>query len=156
MQLRSLGCFAAMAAAFALTQAVAQTAAPHVEAAWARPTVAGQSAGGGYVTIVGGSAADRLISISAPVSQQVELHTMEMQGDVMRMRQILDVPVAAKEQVAFKPGGKHLMFIGLKQPLQAGSSFPLTLRFEKAGDVTVQMKVAMQPPSAAATAGRKH
>ncbi|MDQ2780688.1 MAG: copper chaperone PCu(A)C [Pseudomonadota bacterium] len=121
--------------------------APHAEAAWARPTVAGQGSGGGYVTIVGGSAADRLVSASTPVARSVELHSMEMQGDVMRMRQIQDLPVPAGAEVAFKPGGKHLMFVGLKQPLLTGTSFPLTLRFEGAGAVTVQVKVAVQAPT---------
>lgn len=145
-----------VAALLASSATMAQTASPpHAEAAWARPTVAGQGSGGGYVTIVGGSAADRLVSASAPVAQAVELHTMEMQGDVMRMRQIPEVAVPAGAEVAFKPGGKHLMFVGLKQPLQAGASFPLTLRFEKAGEVTVQMRVAVQAP-AGAGAAHKH
>ena len=100
----------------------------------------------------GGSAADRLVSASAPVARSVELHTMEMQGDVMRMRQIQDLPVPAGAEVAFKPGGKHLMFVGLKQPLQVGASFPLTLRFEKAGEVTVQVTVALQAPADAGPA----
>ena len=144
------------AAVLVSSVAVAQTPSmPHAASAWARPTVAGQSAGGGYVTIVGGNAADRLISASAPVAKSVELHTMEMQGDVMRMRQIPDVAVPAGTEVALKPGGKHLMFMGLKEPLQAGSSFPLTLRFEKAGEVTVQVKVAVQAPSDAGAA-HKH
>ena len=145
------------AAAVVSSAAFAQTAPPpHVGAAWARPTVAGQSAGGAYVTIVGGSAADKLVSVSTPVAQSVELHTMEMQGDVMRMRQIPEVAVPAAAQVAFEPGGKHLMLRGLMQPLQAGSTFPLTLHFEKAGDVTVQTKVAVQAPGNDAAPSHKH
>jgi periplasmic copper chaperone A len=117
-----------------------------VEAAWARPTVAGQSAGGGYLKITGGGAADRLLSASAPVAKNVELHTMEMDGNVMRMRPVDAVAVPAGQTVELKPGGLHIMLMGLAQPLKSGSSFPLTLRFEKAGNVTVQVKVAPQAP----------
>ena len=124
--------------------AVAQVA--KVEAAWARPTVAGQSAGGGYLKIAGGATADRLLSATAPVAKQTELHTMSMDGDVMRMRPIEAVPVPARQMVELKPGGMHLMLVGLAKPLAAGSTFPLTLRFEKAGDITVQVKVATQAP----------
>lgn len=129
-----------------LSSAGALAQVTKVEAAWARPTVAGQSAGGGYLKIVGGAAADRLLSGSAPVAKNVELHTMEMDGSVMRMRPVDAVAVPAGQTVELKPGGLHVMFMGLAQPLKDGSSFPLTLRFEKAGNVTVQVKVAPQAP----------
>lgn len=157
MQLRKGWWIAALMSSAALAQTGVGTAsAPRADAAWARPTVAGQGSGGGYVRIVGGSMADRLLGASAPVAQSVELHTMEMQGDVMRMRQMPDQAVPAGAEVAFQPGGKHLMLLGLKQPLKAGTRFPLTLRFEKAGEVTVQMQVTTQPPVAEATAPHKH
>ena len=117
-----------------------------VESAWARPTVAGQSSGGGYLKITGGAAADRLVSVSTPAAMNVELHTMEMDGNVMRMRPVDAVAVPAGQTVELKPGGLHLMLMGLAQPLKSGSSFPLALRFEKAGEVKVQVKVAAQAP----------
>ena len=117
-----------------------------VESAWARPSVAGQSAGGAYLKITGGALADRLLSASAPVAQHAELHTMTMEGDVMRMRSVDAVAVPPGQTVELKPGGMHLMFVGLAQPLKTGSRFPLTLRFEKAGAITVQVKVAAQAP----------
>jgi copper(I)-binding protein len=123
----------------------AQTA-PKVEAAWARPTVAGQSGGGGFLKITGGSVNDRLVSASAGVSKVVELHTMEMDGNVMRMRPIDAIEVPAGATVELKPGGRHVMFMGLTQALKAGTSFPLTLRFEKAGEVKVDVQVATQAP----------
>ena len=89
----------------------AQTA-PKVEDAWARPTVAGQAGGGGFLKITSASA-DRLIAASAPVSKTVELHTMQMDGDVMRMRQIPAIEIPAGQTVELKPGGLHVMFIGL-------------------------------------------
>ena len=119
-----------------------------VQDAWARPTVQGQTVGGGYFRIDGGPAADRLLAVSADIAQSVELHTMRMDGDVMRMRQLDSVDVPAKQSVEFKPGGMHVMLIGLKTPLRVGNSFPMTLRFEKAGSVSVNVRVLPAPPAA--------
>ena len=121
----------------------AQTALK-VEGAWARPTVQGQDAGGGFLKITGGATADKLVSASAAVSKTVELHSMVMEGDVMRMREIGVIDVPAGKTVELKPGGLHVMFIGIAQPLKNGDSFPLTLRFEKAGEVKVEVKVMTQ------------
>ena len=118
--------------------------APKVEAAWARPTVAGQAGGGGFLKITGGAAADRLVSGSAGVAKAVELHTMEMDGNVMRMRQIDAIEVPAGQTIELKPGGRHIMFVGLTKTLKNGDHFPLTLRFEKAGEVRVDVKVITQ------------
>ena len=127
--------------------AQAQTA-PKVEAAWARPTVAGQSGGGGYLKITGGATPDRLLSVNAGVAKMVELHSMEMDGNVMRMRPIEGgIAIPAGQTVELKPGGSHVMFMGLTQTLKSGARFPLTLRFEKAGEVKVQMQVQAQPPA---------
>jgi copper(I)-binding protein len=144
--LRSLSWLLLPAAAHLSCSGVALAQVAKVEGAWARPTVAGQSVGGGYLKIAGGANADRLLSASAPVAKQTELHTMSMDGDVMRMRPIDAVAVPPRQTVELKPGGQHLMFVGLAKPLKAGSTFPLTMRFEKAGDITVQVKVATQAP----------
>lgn len=127
-------------ALFAAVAAHAQ-ALLKVDGAWAPPTVQGQSVGGGFLRIAGGASADRLLSVSAGVSRTVELHSMAMEGDVMRMRQIDGIAVAAGQTVELKPGGMHLMFMGLSRPLKNGDNFPLTLRFEKAGEVKVDVKV---------------
>jgi copper(I)-binding protein len=127
--------------------------APEVQAPWARPTVQGQGAGGGFLRIVGGASSDRLLSASAPVSARDELHTMSMDGNVMRMREVPAIDIPAGQTVELRPGGLHLMFMGLAAPLQAGMRFPVTLRFEKAGEVTVQMEVAAQPPGGKGAAG---
>ena len=125
--------------------AIAQTT-PKVEGAWARPTVAGQAGGGGFLKITSATA-DRLVSASAPISKTVELHTMQMDGDVMRMREIPAIEIPAGQTVELKPGGLHVMFIGLTQTLDNGASFPLTLRFEKAGEVKVDVQVRNQGPA---------
>ena len=127
-----------------LAMAAQAQVAPKVEAAWARPTVAGQAGGGGFLKITGGAAADRLVSGSAGVAKAVELHTMEMDGNVMRMRQIDAIEVPAGQTIELKPGGRHIMFVGLTKTLKNGDHFPLTLRFEKAGEVRVDVKVITQ------------
>ncbi|KNZ31332.1 MAG: membrane protein [Methylibium sp. NZG] len=108
---------------------------------YARATVPGQPAGGGYLKLENQGDADRLLSATATVSSSVELHTMSMEGDVMRMRQVDAIALPAGQTVELKPGGLHIMFIGLKAPLKAGDTFPMKLKFEKAGEVTVDMKV---------------
>lgn len=123
-------------------------AAPAVSDAWARPTVAGQSAGGGFLTLRGGASADRLIGASAAIAQRVELHTMRMEGNVMRMHEVEGIEVPAGATVELAPGGLHVMFMGLQQPLAVGTRFPLTLRFERGGEVEVTMEVAMRPGAA--------
>jgi periplasmic copper chaperone A len=131
---------------FAVTSAaVAQAVtagAINVSQPRARATVAGQMAGGGFLTLANvGGTPDRLVAARSDAAASVELHTMSMEGDVMRMRQIDGVDLPAGKTVELKPGGMHLMLMGLKAPLKAGDSFPLTLRFEKAGELTVQVRV---------------
>lgn len=127
-----------------------------VGGAWARPTVAGQQAGGGYLWLHNSGPADRLLSASTPVAAAVELHTMSMEGDVMRMRQIDAIDLPTDEHVELQPGGRHLMFTGLKRPLKAGERVPLSLRFEKAGVVTVEMPVRAAAEGGAGEGGSGH
>ena len=108
---------------------------------YARATAAAQPVGGGYLKITNQGADDRLMSATAEVSKAVELHSMAMEGDVMRMRQVDGIALPAGQSVELKPGGLHMMFIGLKAPLKAGAEFPLRLKFEKAGSVTVMVHV---------------
>ena len=128
-------------AAALFTAATSVMAQVKIEGAWARPTVPGQQGGGGFVTLTS-AAADRLLGGSTPGAQQLELHTMAMQGDVMQMRQVEAIDLPAGKKVELKSGGLHIMFTGLKQPLALGSKLPVTLKFEKAGDVKVEFVVA--------------
>lgn len=109
----------------------------------ARPTVPGQSSGAAYLTLENtGSSADRLVSVSSPVAQSAGIHIMRMDGDIMRMREAGELPLAPAAKVKMKPGmGYHIMLNGLKQPLLKGASFPITLTFEKAGKVDVTVMV---------------
>ncbi|MCS6845850.1 MAG: copper chaperone PCu(A)C [Caldilineales bacterium] len=96
-----------------------------------------------YMKLVNrGAQADRLISAKADVCQTVELHETVMQGDVMRMQQVQGgIEVPANGSVELKPGGLHVMLIGLTKDLNPGDKFPVTLQFEKAGAITVQAEV---------------
>ncbi|WP_300295536.1 DUF1775 domain-containing protein [Ferrovibrio sp.] len=111
-----------------------------IEQPFARATPA--KVGGVFMTLKNaGGTADRLMKAASPVAESVELHTHVKDGDAMRMRPVEDIPVPAKGQTGLVPGGYHVMLIGLKQPLKEGTQFPLTLTFEKAGTVTIQVPV---------------
>ncbi|WKB52881.1 copper chaperone PCu(A)C [Eleftheria terrae] len=128
-----------------------------VHAPWARPTVAGQTSGGGFLTLENqGPTADKLVGAATPVAGSTELHSMKMEGPVMRMRHVEAIDLPAGQKVELKPGGLHVMFFGLKAPLKAGDTVPLTLRFEKAGEVTVQMKVGAPAADAPRTGHSAH
>jgi copper(I)-binding protein len=110
---------------------------------WARATPPSAPAGGGFVVIKNtGAMADRLVSARSPAAGAVQIHEMKMDGNVMRMRELekgLEIPAGAT--VTLAPGGLHLMMMGLKEPLKQGSSVPLTLVFEKAGSIDVELTV---------------
>lgn len=134
--------------AITLLAALSVAAAAHaqdlrVTDAYARATVSHQRAGGAYLTIENsGKSADRLVGASTPAAKSVELHTMSMEGNVMKMREVPGIEIKPAATVEMKPGaGYHLMLMGLRQPLKAGERFPVTLQFEKAGKVDVEMKV---------------
>ncbi len=135
----------------------AKVGSVQIENAYTRATVPGQMAAGGFMKIENKGAADQLISASSPVSGDVQLHEMAMEGNVMKMRQVKDIPVPAGGAVELKPGGLHLMFMNIKAPLAAGETVPVKLKFAKAGEVEVKMPVnAMGNPSAGHGGAMKH
>jgi len=108
--------------------------------AWSRATPA--RTGVAYLTVFNhGSAMHRLLGAETPVAERAELHTHTMRDGVMRMRRIEAVEVHPGEPAVFAPGGNHVMLIGLKEPLKQGDRFSLTLRFEQAGEITVEVPV---------------
>lgn len=115
---------------------------PEVEQPWARATATGQANGAAYLTIRNGEAADRLTGAASSVAEHAELHehTVDGQG-IARMRPVAAVDLSAGEVVRLQPGGMHIMLVGLKEPLVQGTSFPLTLEFERAGPVKVAVQV---------------
>lgn len=114
-----------------------------------RATLPGQPVGGGFMTIMNkGTEADRLVSITAPdVSDDVQLHEMAVENDVMKMRQLPNgIEIPAGETVELKSGGLHVMFMKIKHPFKEGESFKATLNFEKAGKVDVDFKIEAAKP----------
>lgn len=110
---------------------------------WARVSAA--TNGAAYMTITTRGGADRLVAVSAPIAARAELHTHVMDGNVMRMRQVPAIAVQPGAPAALAPGGLHVMLFGLKEPLVEGLEFPLTLTFEKAGSITVEVGVQKGP-----------
>ncbi len=143
-----------LAAAFAL--AAVQFAAAGAEAAdynvgpihitqpWARATPKGASSGAGYMTVSNtGTAPDRLTCVSSDAAAQCQIHTMTMEGGVMKMRPVEGgLEIKPGETVMLKPGGLHVMFVDLKHPLEKGKAVEATLKFEKAGTVDVEYPIA--------------
>lgn len=108
------------------------------------PTPAGATTGAGYIKQISnkGRTDDKLVSASSPIADHVELHTMSMDGDAKRMRAVQGIPLPAGGHVEMAPGnGYHLMLIGIKRPFKLGDRIPLTLKFEKAGTVDVDLQV---------------
>jgi copper(I)-binding protein len=108
------------------------------------PAAAGDRGAAFMVIKNSGAATDALIGASSDVATATEVHETVMQGDQAIMRPVARIDVPAGGQVELKPGGYHIMFIGLKQPLQTGTRVTVDLRFEKAGVVTVEAEVREQ------------
>lgn len=113
-----------------------------VDAGWARATPGMARSGGAYLTIANaGAQPDRVVGAKSDVARRTEIHTNINDDGVMKMRRVDGIDVPPGGSVTFKPGGYHVMFMGLDKPLKEGDKFPLTLTFEKAGDVTVEIEV---------------
>jgi copper(I)-binding protein len=95
-----------------------------------------------------GKTADRLLSVDSPIAGEAQLHEHVMQGDVMKMQHVPSVQIPAGGEVTFAPMAYHVMLLNLKDRslLSDGKRFPLTMHFEKAGDVQVEVAVEKQAP----------
>lgn len=115
-----------------------------IEAPWTRATPPGAKVAGGYVRITNtGNEPDRLVGGTFPGAERVEVHEMSVTDGVMRMRQLTDgLVIKPGETVELKPGGLHMMFTGLRDAVRAGTPVKVELKFEKAGQVTVDFAVA--------------
>lgn len=121
--------------------------------AWVRGVVKGQTTTGAFMTLK--STEDAVLtSASSPLAKQVEIHEMKMQGDMMMMRPISELPVPANKPVELRPGGYHVMLIGLTKPIATGDKVPVTLNFQakngNKGSIDVQAEVrelTATPPS---------
>ena len=115
----------------------------HIDHPWSRATPKGASVGAGYLVIENrGATADHFISVSSAISERGEIHEMAVTDGVMRMRPLAKgVEIAPGMTAKFEPGGLHIMFPGLKRPLEKGERFKATLVFEKAGPIEVEFVV---------------
>lgn len=114
-----------------------------LNAPFARATLPNAPVAGGFLTIVNkGAEDDRLVSATAEIAKETQIHEMAMQGDVMKMRRLADgLLIPAGQSVTLEPGGYHLMFMGLSGAFVEGETVPVVLTFEKAGTVTVDLHV---------------
>jgi len=105
-----------------------------------------------------GESADRLLGADTPIAENAEIHEHVMQGDLMKMQHVPTLDLPAGATVTFAPMAYHVMLFNLKDRslLQDGKRFPLTLHFEKAGDVNVEVAVQKQPPEASTEHAHSH
>ena len=123
-----------------------------IDHTWARPSIGETKNSAAYFKIENtGKAADRLVSAKADIAERTELHESVDEGGVAKMLPLKDgIPVPADGEAELKPLGMHVMLMGLKSKLEEGQSFPMTLTFEKQGDVQVEVKIE------AGAAGHNH
>lgn len=117
---------------------------------WSRATPPGAPAGVAYLEIVNRGPADTLVRIASTAAREVQMHTSYSEAGMMRMRPVESLEIPAQGRVQFKPGGLHLMLMGLQQPLKEGEHIELTLVFQNAGEVRVEAIVqglGATPPS---------
>lgn len=136
---------AVIAASLALGVVPAKAQSVDVKGAWIRGTVAGQKGTGAFMELTSKRAA-RLVAAASPVAGAVEIHSMKMEGGIMRMFAVDGVDLPASRTVKLAPGGYHVMMLDLKQQLKAGDRVPLKLTFEMADksretlDLTVEVR----------------
>jgi len=151
----------ALALTLATGLAPAQAPAVKVEGAWARATVPGQKGTGAFMNITA-TKGTRLVGVSSPAAGVAEVHEMKMEGDIMRMRALPGLDLAAGQTVSLKPGGYHLMLMDLKAPLANGSTVAVTLRFKDGKGIESKLDlvlpVGLAAPGAVPgkPAGHKH
>lgn len=113
-----------------------------VRDAWARPANTGDNGAAYFIIANGTSADDILLSVTSEIATAAEVHmSMGDANGVMSMKMQESVPVPARDKVEFKPGGLHVMFVGLTQDLKIGDTITLKLNFEKAGNIVIQAPV---------------
>lgn len=125
---------------FYCAAAIAQTGGVEIKDAWARATPGGAVNGAAYLTLLSPTG-DRLTGVTSPAAAKAQVHEMTNDGGVMKMREVPAIDLPPGTPVTLKPGGLHIMMMGLKHPFKPGQSVPLTLQFEKAGTRVVNAAV---------------
>jgi copper(I)-binding protein len=132
----------------------------HIAQPWSRATSKGAKAGAGYMTITNkGTIPDKVSCVSDDASAQCEIHSMTMEGGVMKMRPVEGgLEIKPGETVTLAPAGFHVMFRDLKHALEEGKTVKATLKFDKAGSVDVEypiLAVGATAPGTASGGGMK-
>jgi hypothetical protein len=113
-----------------------------VREAFSRASIGQATSGVVYLELVNhASGPDRLMTVSTPVAARTDLHMIERDGDIVKMRRLETLTIPPGETLAFSPGGAHIMLSGLKAPLREGDRFDLILQFEAAGEITIEVPV---------------
>jgi copper(I)-binding protein len=123
--------------------AVVTAGALQITGAFSRATLPNAPVGAGYITIINtGTTDDTLVSATSPVAGITQIHEMKLEGDVMKMTELPDgIVIPAGQTVTLAPGGLHIMFMELTQPLVEGTLVPVTLTFATAGTVEIELEV---------------
>lgn len=123
---------------------------------WVRASLGAGKTTAAYITLDNSHGpSDVLLSVHTPIAAATEMHTMTMDGDIMRMRRMETAPLPNGAKLEFQPGGMHLMLIGLTSKVQAGDDIPLTFVFEKMGEKTIVLKALKKAPTAAHSGDHK-
>ncbi len=113
-----------------------------IEDAWARPGSEGRMSAGYFTIINYENESDTLTGVSSDVAQLTEIHeSYELEGGMMGMREVSELIIPAHSTVNFEPGGLHIMFIQLTEPLVAGKALELTLVFSNSGEITISAEI---------------
>ena len=124
-----------------------------IEKPWSRATAPGATMAAGYMTVRNKSASpDKLLGVTSPAAARVETHVTIKDGDIVRMREVKGYDVPANGVLELKPGGAHLMLVDIKRPFKDGEKIPATVKFEKAGELKIDLQVG-RPGE---TGGHKH
>jgi copper(I)-binding protein len=117
-----------------------------VHSAWARPAAVGENGGVYFELHNHGSTPDELTSVSSDVAEAVEMHESKMEGDVMKMQMLTSIPIDSYADMAFEPGGLHVMLVNLNQELKMNAEFKIVLHFKNHEDITVHVIVKDSAP----------
>jgi copper(I)-binding protein len=131
---------AALLAAASVYAADAKVGNLSIDDVWARTGQPGQVSAA-YFEIKNKGAADKIVSANCDCAKATELHNVKMIDGAMKMYQVQAMDIPADGELKLKPGSYHIMLIGLNRPLVAGEMLPIKVKFEKAGEVTLQAKV---------------
>lgn len=109
---------------------------------WARASIGKAPNSAAYMTLMTrGETTDKLVAVETPAADRAELHHHVLEDGIAKMRQIEAIEIAPGEPATLEPGGLHIMLMGLTAKLEEGASLPLTLTFEKAGDITLEVPI---------------